>query len=427
MSSDFKLNDRVIRINACGPYPHGHYEVDGMPLSHEGPLKGRADLLVDTAMAQLEVVSGESGIPRKDLSILDVGAYDGWIANRLWHAGYRNITALEPREHNVSRGIRLRELLGISDGVNHHVGDLSSVPEPPGAPFDVVMSFGVIHHLNDIVGFLRSIWGLCARGLVLEGLTLPDSLVTHELTRAIEPKDIAYRSKDSLVSQIGVKLESAYYPGSAADGGIVCVPARQALVWMVEAAGFEITSVDDGWGTRADRQEMAHREHAEATIIAARPVENPVLDFSQQVRDSEFEFCSVSLSPSALATVAQAVLANPTPLNPRITTDLQDLAAEFEAPLNEIIRSIPHAPMTKLRLEQAKSHLACSQTREAIETLLSIVNVPSDDWRTVYRAFALLAVVDNERADYWSERLREANPEFPLEVLDRLRNEEFAV
>ena len=163
MSSDFELNDRIVRINSCGPFPHGHYAVDGTSLSHEGPLKGRADLLVATAIVQLEELCRETGLAREDVSILDVGAYDGWIANRLWHAGYRNITALEPREQNVSRGIRLRELLGIGDGVNHLVGDLSSVPEPTGAPFDVVMSFGVIHHLNDIVGFLRSVRCLCAR------------------------------------------------------------------------------------------------------------------------------------------------------------------------------------------------------------------------------------------------------------------------
>lgn len=423
MSSDFQLNDRMVRINSCGPFPHGHYEVDGTSLSHEGPLKGRADLLVDTAIVQLEELCRETGLSREDVSILDVGAYDGWVANRLWHAGYRNITALEPREQNVARGIRLRELLGIGDGVNHLVGDLSSVPEPPGAPFDVVMTFGVVHHLNDIVGFLRSVRGLCAQSLLLEGLTLPDSLVTPELTRAIEPKDIAYRSKDSLVSQIGVKLESAYYPGSAANGGVVFVPGRRALVWMVESVGFEVSYVQDGWGTHADRQELAHREHAEATIIVARPVNSAVLDFTQQVHDSEFEFCSVSLPPAVLAEVAQVVSANPDALNPGITSVLQHMALEFDAPLSEIIRSIPHAPVTKLRLEQAKSHLVYSRLDEAIQSLLSIVNVPSDDWRSVYRAFALLAVVDSVRAEYWSERLREANPEFPLEVLDRLRDE----
>lgn len=422
MNSDLEFNDRIIRINSCGPFPHGHYEVDGMPLSHEGPLKGRADLLVDTAIRQLEELCREDGLVREDVSILDVGAYDGWVANRLWHAGYRNITALEPREQNVSRGIRLRELLGIADGVHHLVGDLSSVPEPPGSPFDVVMSFGVVHHLNDIVGFLRSVRGLCAQALLLEGLTLPDSLVTPELTLAIEPKDIAYRSKDSLVSQIGVKLESAYYPGSAADGGVVFIPGRRALVWMIESAGFEVCYVQDGWGTHAGRQELAHREHAEATIIAARPVESPVLDFTQQVHDSEFEFCSESLPPTVLAQVARAVRANPDALNPGTTKVLQNMALEFDAPLSEIIRSIPHAPMTKLQLEQAKYHLVHYRPHEAIETLLSIVNVPSDDWRSVYRAFALLAVVDSGRAEYWSERLREANPEFPLEVLNRLRS-----
>ncbi len=413
------IDDRMIRINACGPFPHGYYQLGDTRLSHEGPLEGRADLLLATAKRHLLDVQADLDRDANSLSILEVGSYDGWIANHLWHDGYRNITTLEPREQNVSRGIRLRELLGIDDEVNHLVGDLSSLPEPPGAPFDVVMSFGVIHHLNDIVGFLRTLRGICSQRLLLECLTLPDSLVDQALARAIEPKDIAYRSSSASVSQIGVKLESDYYPGSAAHSGVVLVPARQSLLWMIESCGFEISSVGDGWNSRVSLESLAHRAHAQATIIEARPVHCPVLDFSAKIEASEYEGCYVTIPAGALQKIAEAVSRSPMPLNRELHRALFDLAQEYASPVDELIQSIVHAPKTKLRFETAKSWVNEGRHEDARKELLDLVSEPSDDWRTVYRSFALLAAIDSDRHDYWIARLVESNPEFPLAMVSR--------
>ena len=311
----------------------------------------------------------------------------------------------------------MRQLLGIDDEVKHYVGDLSRIPQATGAPFDVVISFGVIHHLNDIVGFLSALRNVCKHSLLIETLTLPDDLVNEDIYRAIEPKDLAYRATDARVSQIGVKLESGYYPGSTANSGVVFVPARQALMWMIQSCGFQVNSVKNGWDSEIRQDSRAHRRYASATIIAAHPVENSALDFSRQIEASEFDACFIPIPHETLQQIEYVVECFPIPLNPELFNALSRIAEQSDPPVSEMIKAIVHAPRTKTRFERAKACSIEGRENQARDELLALVSELSDDWRSVYRSFALLSFVDSDRRDYWIARLAEANPEFPTSIL----------
>ena len=112
-----KLELRNLEVNSCGPFVHSNYLIDGEEFSQEGPIKGRGDFLVNAALQRLELFP-------KDIKILDVGAYDGWVLNRIHSTGYTNLTGLEPRKSNIDRGVHLRSILGITDDVKHLQGTL---------------------------------------------------------------------------------------------------------------------------------------------------------------------------------------------------------------------------------------------------------------------------------------------------------------
>ena len=44
------LDLRNIIINSCGPYVHSYFEIDNQYFSHEGPLAGRANFLIQTLL-----------------------------------------------------------------------------------------------------------------------------------------------------------------------------------------------------------------------------------------------------------------------------------------------------------------------------------------------------------------------------------------
>ena len=242
--------------------------------------------------------------------------------------------------------------------------------------------------------------------------------MTTEIKHAIEPKDLAYRHREARVSQIGVKLEASYYPGSSTHDGIVFIPGRQALVWMLEAQGFEVTAVLDGWQSGIDVEQMAHRMHASSTIVIAKPVdviENPYFD---QIVETERVACVVPLPETVLSELQTAVTNNPQPLNSELGTYLAQIANNCTPEEGELVRALIHAPETKLAFERAKGMIRDGHFDAARDTLLQVVSRPSDDWRSVYRSFALLSRIDADRTPFWLQMLKDCNPEFPLAALD---------
>ena len=200
----------VAAVNASGPFPHSYFFYKGNRVSHEGPLAGRASFLVSTAIEFLDSIAKKENISKRRLSILEIGSYDGWMAHKIWEAGYTRITALEPRKQNIARGKRLRKILDQEDTVCHIRGTVS---EPPfrlrwralvGRPYDVVISFGVIHHLDNPTQFVQFVKRLSKHSALVEGVTLDDGLVGTQLKSAIEPKDIAYSGRPLDVSIYGV-------------------------------------------------------------------------------------------------------------------------------------------------------------------------------------------------------------------------------
>lgn len=411
-----------VSINACGPFPHGYYLVDGKKLSQEGPLEGRADFLVQNALDFLKNLSLRLKLDRSELSILEVGSYDGWMSNQLWQAGFTNIVTLEPRKHNIERGKRVRKLLLIEDEVRHFKGTLevlSREAEPfvRDKVFDAVISFGVLHHLDDHIGFLRKLRSHTRHEILLESVTLPNELVSEGMFSAIEPKDLVYNGTQKEVSFFGVKLESSILPGSRIGprAGVVMIPATKALQWSVESVGFKTESIKRGFEKSKDLG-STHRSQLHTNVLHAR-VTSDVTE-TDSVLDAHVEeeqyFCGATLSEMELTELTSFIRIHPEPYNSELQAKLAEISQKSDNP--GLILALLHAPTTKLKFESAKREIQSGESEKALRILLEIVNNPSDDWRTAYRAFYLLSSLDKNSRQKWTTMAHQCNPEFPLKL-----------
>jgi SAM-dependent methyltransferase len=412
---------RNIEINSCGPFVHAHYEVDGITLSQEGPLAGRADFLANSALQALQTLNLNS-----NAKILDIGAYDGWILNQIYSRGrFENITGIEPRKANIDRGLHLRRILEIEDPARHLCGTLDdSETLDLINKFDFATCFGVIHHLNDLLNFLIQVSKTLKPGgyLLLECLTLRDELVTSEIQAAIEPKDIIYEDSKIETSIIGVKLESNYNPGSATQSGTVQIPARKTLQWLLAQAEFEVVEINPGWNENnaSDLLTTSHRKEANSTLFLARRQhqknQGNVIFNSQRIADIERIFTWGVLDPEVLSRVEEIVIENPDPYDPTLKEGLEELGHSLQPQEQKIIHAVIHEPLVKLKFEQAKLKMHQGAFDEAFDMLIEGVINLSSDWRSVYRTFYLLAELDTENSSTWLERGIRCNPEFPLEI-----------
>ena len=110
-------------INSLGPYNHFEFEYKGMIVSHEGSLAGREKFLKQRAYSELEICF-EKELKRNEIRILEIGSYNGSIANFLYNSGFRKITTFESRKHNIVRGKALLKMLGQRDRCRHKVVDI---------------------------------------------------------------------------------------------------------------------------------------------------------------------------------------------------------------------------------------------------------------------------------------------------------------
>lgn len=342
----------------------------------------------------------------------------------MWHSGYKNLVGLEPRLGNIERGLAVRTALGMEDGARHYNGTLGDKSDfQSEEPFDVVLCFGVIHHINDILGFISQLRGVLKPGgtLILETLTLNDKFSSPELSEALEPKDIVYRGDEAKTSLIGVKLESNYYPGSTTNSGTVQIPARQALLWFLEQSKFNVESANDGWEEdQYDKSlKVSHRRNLKSTIIEATAISNKYgeLNINQKFVQAEQVLTWGVLEKGLLSELSTCIANFPNPYDQQLEQELTKISWDRDGNEQEIIKSMIHAPVVKLQFEEAKRTLLLDNHPESISRFKALITSLNSDWRTTYRTFYILSKIDSENFEYWRPLAKRCNPEYPLEYI----------
>jgi ubiquinone/menaquinone biosynthesis C-methylase UbiE len=389
----------VQTINAYGPYNHGVWRGRGVTITHEESLSGRAESLVDVIRRTIK--ASYSPDEMAEMSLVDVGCYDGWILEQLSDLPFKRICGIEPRRRNIEKGEVIRQILGLHSRVEYREGSLENLGDER---FDVVICCGLLHHVESIGRALDCLRAICKKMIFIEAQCLESKSVAPDLVRQIEPKDVAYLDREPLVGLVGHKFESSYYHGSALDLSVVSVPSPTAVQMFLERAGFvNIAVVIE---PSAYWQSGSVKRHAKACCITAhvgvqkeRPdiaetVERAALEtiLPEQVVRSVYGAICESKSPPLLALRERLIvwyLTAPSWASPMLLKWIKWFWPDLSQ--QEIIRSLRYAPLDKLELELAKIEYARSHHRACLEIAQRITTRLNADWRSVYRAFVLMA------------------------------------
>ena len=88
--------EQIELINSYGPYNHSTWSIDGLEISNEERLSGRGQHLVETIRKSLTDRFKYEEI--SNLTIADVGCYDGWILHELSDLPFMRMVGIEPRK-----------------------------------------------------------------------------------------------------------------------------------------------------------------------------------------------------------------------------------------------------------------------------------------------------------------------------------------
>ncbi|MFC2005200.1 class I SAM-dependent methyltransferase [Chloroflexota bacterium] len=426
-------SEKIELINAYGPYDHAAWTSQGVTVSTEERLSGRVELL---ARKIREHILKHFTIDEiKELSIVDVGCYDGWLLQELSDLPFAKMVGIEPRANNITKGKIIRDFLNIESRVIFETGDINSLSNQK---FDIVICTGVLHHIESIPLAIHNLSSICNKMLFIETIVLSSKHITKSFQKEIEMKDIVYFDKNRRPGLTGQKFESSYYDGSANELKVVSIPSIESLFMYLNMEGFnDIKVIVEPKSYKTILRKSGRL--ANAVVIRAlvdQDKTRPILDESSWIQDYElglmktvldrrhieplyklFHLRKIDLQSPLFFLNILFYLRSPNWLSV-IFKNLIPIWFKGKYSL-EIIRNLKFNPKDKLCLEYGKILYNEQDCDGAISVLKQVTQKLNADWRSVYRSFYLLYKIYEEKSlPDESERYKNlcliGNPRFPI-------------
>lgn len=189
-------------LNAYGPYTMAVWTSGDIKVGNEEGLNGRSAYFIQRIRETL--LENFTMEEIKKLSILDIGCNDGWVLHQLSDLPFARMVGVEPREKNIAKGRKVREILKIPNRVEYKLGDTDNLGDEV---FDIVLCVGVLYHVESIPNALRNIRKVCKRMLFIESRCLSSEYATPKLQYEIEMRDVVYKYKEQVCGLTAQKFE----------------------------------------------------------------------------------------------------------------------------------------------------------------------------------------------------------------------------
>jgi tRNA (mo5U34)-methyltransferase len=167
-----------------------------------------------------------------DLRCLDLGCNEGYFALQLALRGCRQVLGIDARQDNVAHATLIRDLHGL-ENLDFRIGNVLELTGSELGEFDVVLMFGLLYHVPDIIGVLK-----LARA-VTRGICLIETQVAPELSAEVEwgAKDWK-KPIEGCFAIVDETTELSIENREASLEATSLVPSRKALTYLLPRLGF---------------------------------------------------------------------------------------------------------------------------------------------------------------------------------------------
>ena len=171
-------------------------------------------------------------------SALDAGCGVGAFSHFLAELGLE-VTAFDRRSENVAEAQRRHQNICFVQG------DIEDPIIRELGPFDLVLCFGLLYHLENPFSAIRNLYALTAKMLIIESMTTPDSFPMA-----------------SLVDEVCSEDQSANY--------IAYVPSQPGLAKMLYRAGFPYVYISNVLPDHDNFRETLHYHRKRSIMLATK-------------------------------------------------------------------------------------------------------------------------------------------------------------
>lgn len=413
-------------INSLGPFNHSAWRKGSLCITQEEVLEGRADFIVTKIRDTITKNFTLSQI--RQMSIVDIGCYDGYILHQLTDLPFKKMIGIEPRQKNIDKGVGIRKILGIDEKIKFKRTTLEKLGK--NEKFDIVLCIGVLHHVESISVAIKKLDKICSQMLILENLCIPSIHITDDFKIDIEMKDLIYK-KENLCGITGQKFESSYYDGSAESTSVISIPSIETMMMLLTSLGhtnFTVAATPEDFSIAMKKNT---RPSKEVLIYSIKSSENVSVSIDETINTYESGIINTCLNEELVQVLYDKYVNNfndivgikkYTDIINYVEGSSNDLPSIFynDKDSNEdILKSLRFNKIDKITFEYAKIQYRNNNLEASIKSLEAIIYKINSDWRTCYRSFYLLSEINKKlnRKTLVKKYLRlckSCNPDFPL-------------
>jgi tRNA (mo5U34)-methyltransferase len=175
------------------------------------------------------------GADKSALSALDLASHQGWFSVNMARSGFSSVLGIDARQSHVDDSSLISNIYGM-DHLSFQQGDIHDLKSDELGKFDVVLMLGLLYHLENPVGALRTCRDLCKDLCIIETQIVPGmtGFVDYGSYQYVRPLKGSFGIID--------EMDDTHGP-EASVTGISLVPSLDALMWLLEKVGFSSATV----------------------------------------------------------------------------------------------------------------------------------------------------------------------------------------
>lgn len=184
-----------------------------------------------------QVLETEFANEWKNLRFADLACHEGFFSHKLALKGCKEVVGIDARIEHIVHANLIREAFS-HDNLSFLVGDIQNLDADELGEFDATLAFGILYHLENIVGALRLAQAITKRICLIETQIAPNLSGVTDWGSDKFNKEI--------VGCLGIVDESGELAANNKEANtspISLFPSLPGLLWLLKAVGFEASKV----------------------------------------------------------------------------------------------------------------------------------------------------------------------------------------
>jgi len=190
---------------------------------------------IHTTRAQMmsKFLEDEFGHRLDQIRCVDLACHEGFFSHILATKGLKEVVGVDARPEHIEHATLIQRVYSHQN-LHFKVGDIQKMEAHELGSFDMTLMFGILYHLENVVGALRLAHAITKKVCLIE------TQVTPNLTGVTDWG--SYRFNKNIIGCLAIIDETDELNSNNPEANITpitLVPSLEGLLWLLKAVGFK--------------------------------------------------------------------------------------------------------------------------------------------------------------------------------------------